>query len=107
MSDEIKKMNEEELLQSTGGAIGLDLASQSGRPVLKVKNPAAGSVSLKSSPSSDSTDIAQLKNGDVVQAVGGRIQTGDDGSGKKVVTYTRVYVPSLKQDGWVDSAFLG
>ena len=105
MSIEYKKLSEEELLQSSGGVI--ELASLSGGPVLKVKAPAVESISLKSSPSSDSVEIAQLKNGDVVQATGGKIRISDDVSGKKAITYTQVYVPSLKQGGWVDSDYLG
>ena len=106
MSNEFKKMSEEELLLSSGGKGGA-LASLGGGPVLTVRNAAAGFVPLKSEPSPDSAVIAQLKNGDVVQVVGGRFRAGEDGSGKKPITYTQVYVPSLKQSGWINSDCIG
>ena len=36
-----------------------------------------------------------------------RFRAGEDGSGKKPVTYTQVYVPSLKQSGWINSDCIG
>lgn len=105
MSDEYKKLSEEELLQSSGGVD--KLASLGSGPVWKVKGLSAGTISLKSDPSQNSSEIAQLKNGDVVQATGGKIRISDDVSGKKAITYTQVYVPSLRQSGWIDSDYLG
>lgn len=104
MSNEYKKLNEEELLQSSGGAGGL--ASLGSGPVLKVRGLTSGSLSLKGDPSLNSREIAQLKNGDVVQITGGKIRVTDEASGSPT-TYTQVYVPSLKQSGWVNSDFLG
>ncbi|MEE1163821.1 MAG: hypothetical protein UHU21_09010 [Lachnospiraceae bacterium] len=62
---------------------------------------------MKSEPSETGIELAQLQNGEIVQARGGRIRTGDDLNGNRSITYTEVYVPSLKQSGWVDSAYLG
>ncbi len=31
----------------------------------------------------------------------------EDPDGNRSITYAKVYVPSLKQTGWVDSAYLG
>jgi hypothetical protein len=47
MSNEYKKLSEEELLQSSGGVD--KLASLGGGPVRKVKGLSAGTISLKQS----------------------------------------------------------
>lgn len=105
MSNDFKKVNEKDLAQAAGGKG--ELASHGGGPVWKVKGLSGGTLPLKSDPSSDGSEIAMLKTGDVVQAAGGKIRTGDAVNGQKPTTYTYVYVPSLKQSGWVDSDFIG
>lgn len=105
MSNEQNRMSEEELIKAAGGKGSL--SSLGGGPVLRVKGVTSGSLSLKSAPGEGGAELAQLKNGDIVQASGGRMRTGDDSNGNRSVTYTQVYVPSLKQSGWIDSDFLG
>jgi len=105
MSEEYKKLSGEELAQAAGGKSGL--ASLGDGPVWHVKGLTTEFLSLKSEASENGIELAQLKNGDIVQAQGGRIRTSDDLNGNRSITYTKVYVPSLKQTGWVDSAHLG
>lgn len=105
MSEEYKKLSGEELAQAAGGKSSL--ASLGDGPVWHVKGLTTESLPLKSEASGNGIEIAQLKNGDIVQAQGGKIHTSDDLNGNRSITYTKVYVPSLKQTGWVDSAYLG
>ena len=105
MSEEYKKLNGEELTQAAGGKSGL--ASLGDGPVWHIKGLTTEFLPLKSEASGNSVDLAQLKNGDIVQAQGGRVRISDDPDGNRAITYTKVYVPSLKQTGWVDSAYLG
>lgn len=104
MSDAFKKLDEKELTQASGGRGGL--ASLGDTPVWRIKGLSTASLSLKSDPGDNGTEIAQLNNGDVVQAAGGKIRADDGLSGKKPVTYTYVYVPSIKKNGWINSDYL-
>lgn len=101
MSNKQDMINEEDLTRATGGIASL--SSTGGGPLLRVKNVTSGPLSLKSAPGENGAEIAQLKNGDIVQASGGRIRTGEGTS----QTYVQVYVPSLKKSGWINSDFLG
>ena len=88
MSDNFKKLTEEELMNAAGGVdgkVGLE----------------TGWLALRSDFTYDySNEIGQLSNGMKVQVVGNGTK-GKDGR-----SYTWVYSPDLKKSGWVNSNFI-
>ncbi len=97
MADEIKKINDEEVSEVSGGnAVGYGYW-------YTVSNLASGYLAMRTAPTYDyGNEIrgAELYNGDRVQLVGG-FTNGYDGR-----TYAMVYSPKTNTTGYVNSSYL-
>lgn len=100
MSDDFKKLSEDELMKAAGGVdgkVGLDPDG----PWKTVSGLERGWLALRSDFTYDySNEIGQLSNGMKVQVI------GNGAEGKDRRSYTWVYSPDLNKSGWVNSDFI-
>ncbi len=93
---ELKKLEENELNEITGGADG-KVGLYEG-PWMTVCNLQTGWLAIRTAPCYDYTnEIGQLYNGDSVQIIG-----NSSGNG-----YIWVWAPRINKSGWVNQNFIG
>ncbi len=101
MSIELKKIEESELKEITGGAEG-KVGLYEG-PWKTVCNLQTGWLAIRTAPYYDySNEIGQLYNGDSVQIIGNSSGVSGDGQ-----TYIWVWAPRINKSGWVNARFIG
>ena len=106
MTNDIRKMNEQELNQVAGGVDGFCGLDPDG-PWTTVTGLTSGWLALRSDYKYDpSNEIGQLYNGDRVQIIGNSADADHDFDGPGLTWYTWVYSERLDKSGWVNSRFL-
>ena len=105
MTNDIRKMNNEELTQVTGGVEGM-VGLYDGE-YMEVQGLESGWLALRSEPCYDyKNEIGQLFNGDRVKLCGNDAMAEHDFDKTEYTGYTWVYSPRLNKSGWVNKRFL-
>ena len=105
MTNEYKKMSNEELTQAVGGRDGKKGLCEG--PIRTVHGLQSGWLALRSEPRYDANnEIGKLYNGDKVQIMGNAAVVDNDFDKAPVTSYTWVYSDDLKKSGWVNSRFI-
>ena len=101
MTEEFKKVTEEELSAISGGQDG-KVGLYEG-PWKTVMNLQTGWLALRTAPVYDyNNEIGQLYNGDMVQIIGNGSGMSSDGQ-----SYIWVWSPKLNKSGYVNDKFIG
>ena len=105
MTNEFKKIDNEELNRTVGGREG-KVGLWEG-PYRTVHGLQSGWLALRSEPCYDArNEIGHLYNGDRVQIMGNDALTEHDFDKAAYTAYTWVYSPKLNKSGWVNSRFI-
>ena len=105
MTNEYKKMSNEELVQAVGGRHGKKGLCEG--PIRTVHGLQSGWLALRSEPRYDyRNEIGQLYNGDEVQIIGNDAMTEHDFDKTEYTGYTWVYSKRLNMSGWVNRRFI-